>query len=65
MTHDIFEAIKMGDKIVLMNEGRLVQYDTPTNLLYRPKNEFVENFVGADRAIKKALEEIAQRRQSE
>jgi len=65
VTHDIFEAIKMGDKIVLMNEGRLVQYDTPTNLLYRPKNEFVENFVGADRAIKKALEEIAQRRQSE
>ena len=55
----------MGDKIVLMNEGRLVQYDTPTDLLYRPKNEFVANFVGADRAIKKALEEIAQRRQSE
>ena len=65
VTHDIFEAIKMGDKIALMNEGQLVQYDTPANLLHRPKNEFVENFVGADRAIKKALEEIAQRRQSE
>ena len=65
VTHDIFEAIKMGDKIALMNEGRLVQYDTPANLLHRPKNEFVENFVGADRAIKKALDEIAQRRQSE
>ncbi len=52
VTHDIYEAIKMGDKIVLMNEGRLVQYDTPANLLYRPKNEFVENFVGADRALK-------------
>ena len=52
VTHDIYEAIKMGDKIALMNEGRLVQYDTPANLLYRPKNAFVEDFVGADRALK-------------
>jgi len=65
VTHDIFEAIKIGDKVALMKDGRLVQYDTPVNLLYRPKNEFVKNFVGADRAIKKALDEIAQRRQSE
>jgi len=52
VTHDIYEAIKMGDKIALMNEGRLVQYATPAELLYRPANEFVENFVGADRALK-------------
>jgi len=52
VTHDIYEAIKMGDKVALMREGRLVQYDTPANLLYRPENEFVENFVGADRALK-------------
>jgi len=52
VTHDIYEAIKMGDKIALMNEGRLVQYDTPSNLLFMPKNQFVENFVGADRALK-------------
>jgi len=65
VTHDIFEAIKIGDRIVLMKDGRLVQYDTPANLLYRPKNKFVENFFGADQAIKKALEEISQRRQSE
>jgi osmoprotectant transport system ATP-binding protein len=52
VTHDIYEAIKMGDKIVLMNQGQIVQYDTPANLLYRPKNEFVENFVGADRTLK-------------
>jgi len=52
VTHDIYEAIRMGDKVALMNEGQLVQYDTPVNLLYRPKNEFVENFVGADRALK-------------
>jgi len=52
VTHDIYEAIKMGDKIALMDQGQLVQYDTPASLLYRPKNEFVENFVGADRALK-------------
>lgn len=52
VTHDIYEAIKMADKIALMKEGQLVQYDTPANLLYRPKNEFVENFVGTDRALK-------------
>ena len=52
VTHDINEAIKMGDKIVLMKEGEIVDYDTPTNLLYRPKNEFVRNFVGTDRALK-------------
>jgi len=52
VTHDIYEAIKMGDKIALMNKGYLVQYDTPANLLYRPVNEFVEDFVGTDRALK-------------
>lgn len=52
VTHDIYEAIKMGDKIVLMKEGQIVQHDTPANILYRPRDEFVENFVGADRAIK-------------
>ena len=52
VTHDIYEAIKMGDKIALMRDGLLVQYDIPTNLLYRPKDEFVEGFVGTDRALK-------------
>jgi len=52
VTHDIYEAIKMGDKIALMQKGELVQYDTPADLLYNPKNEFVEDFVGADRALK-------------
>ncbi len=52
VTHDIYEAIKIGDKIALMNEGRLVQYGTPAELLYKPENEFVEDFVGADRALK-------------
>lgn len=52
VTHDIYEAIKMGDEIALMKKGRLVQYAPPADLLYRPKNEFVAGFVGADRALK-------------
>ncbi len=52
VTHDIYEAIKMGDKIALMDHGQLVQYSTPADLLYQPKNEFVESFVGSDRALK-------------
>jgi osmoprotectant transport system ATP-binding protein len=52
VTHDIYEAIKMGDKIALMNEGALVQYASPADLLFRPKDAFVSGFVGADRALK-------------
>ncbi|MBW2172125.1 MAG: CBS domain-containing protein, partial [Deltaproteobacteria bacterium] len=52
VTHDIYEAIKMGDKIALMNEGRLIQHAPPADLLFRPKDEFVASFVGTDRALK-------------
>ena len=52
VSHDIDEAVKMGDKIVLMRNGRIMQYDTPSEILTRPKNEFVSQFVGKDRAIK-------------
>jgi len=52
VTHDIDEAIKMGDKIAIMCDGQLVQYDTPENILFSPANEFVEEFVGSDRALK-------------
>lgn len=52
VTHDINEAVKMGDKIAIMNQGKLVQYDTPKNILFNPKNEFVEDFIGSDRGLK-------------
>ena len=52
VTHDINEAIKMGDRIALLREGELVQYSDPTTLLNSPKDEFVRNFVGADRVLK-------------
>jgi len=52
VTHDINEAIKMGDTIALMRQGELVQYADPATLLSSPKNEFVRNFIGADRVLK-------------
>lgn len=52
VSHDIHEAIKMGDKIALFEEGRLVQYERPEVLLTQPKNKYVSDFVGADRALK-------------
>jgi osmoprotectant transport system ATP-binding protein len=54
VTHDIDEAIKMGDRIAVLREGgRLAQYATPAELLMAPGDGFVEDFVGADRALKR------------
>jgi osmoprotectant transport system ATP-binding protein len=54
VTHDIDEAIKMGDRIAIMREGgKVAQYATPAELLMAPADEFVEDFVGADRALKR------------
>ncbi len=53
VTHDIDEAIKMGDRIAIMRAGQLVQYDTPDGLLARPVDLFVRDFVGADRQLKR------------
>jgi osmoprotectant transport system ATP-binding protein len=54
VTHDIDEAIKMGDRIAILREGgKLEQYATPAEVLMAPANEFVEDFVGSDRALKR------------
>ena len=52
VTHSINEAIKMGDKIAIMNEGQIVQFGTPEEILFTPANDFVTEFVGADRGVK-------------
>ncbi len=52
VTHDINEAIKMGDQIAILKGGELVQADSPEELLANPKNQFVSDFIGEDRAIK-------------
>jgi osmoprotectant transport system ATP-binding protein len=53
VTHDIDEAIRMGDRIAILRDGALVQYDTPEAILARPADAFVEAFVGSDRALKR------------
>ena len=60
VTHDIDEAIKMGDRIAILKEGgHLAQYASPAELLMYPADKFVEDFVGADRALKRlALQRV-------
>jgi osmoprotectant transport system ATP-binding protein len=53
VTHDIDEAIRMGDLIAIMKDGRLVQCASPEALLSAPKDTFVADFVGADRTLKR------------
>ncbi|MDQ2726396.1 MAG: ABC transporter ATP-binding protein [Actinomycetota bacterium] len=61
VTHDIDEAIKMGDRIAILREGgELVQYDTPSEILAHPADDFVARFVGVDRGLKRlALTKLA------
>lgn len=51
VTHDMDEAIKLGDRIVIMKDGEIVQADTPDEIIRNPKNEFVEEFLGKERLI--------------
>jgi osmoprotectant transport system ATP-binding protein len=54
VTHDIDEAIKLGDRIAILREGGvLAQYDTPDRILAHPADDFVARFVGADRGLKR------------
>ena len=54
VTHDIDEAIKMGSVICILREGgTIAQYDTPENILSNPADEFVADFVGTDRGLKR------------
>ncbi|WP_350342799.1 betaine/proline/choline family ABC transporter ATP-binding protein [Proteinivorax tanatarense] len=49
VTHDMDEALKIADRICFMKEGEIVQVDTPENILRRPANQFVSEFIGEDR----------------
>ena len=49
VTHDMDEALKLADRIVIMQDGKVVQFDTPDNILMDPANAFVENFIGEER----------------
>ncbi|HEX6073986.1 MAG TPA: ATP-binding cassette domain-containing protein, partial [Micromonosporaceae bacterium] len=54
VTHDVDEAVRLGDRIAVLSDGgTLEQYDDPATLLAKPANEFVAEFLGSDRAIKR------------
>lgn len=51
VTHDMDEAIKLADRIVIMSHGEVTQIDTPNNILRNPANDFVKDFIGENRLI--------------
>ncbi len=53
VTHDMDEAVKIGDRIAVMREGRLIQVDAPERVLAYPADDFVAGFVGDERALKR------------
>ena len=53
VTHDVEEALRLADEIVVMNEGHVVQYDTPLHILTAPADEFVGRLVGAEDVLRR------------
>ncbi len=53
VTHDVEEALLLADKIAVLREGKLVQYDTPIDLVTRPKNTFIEELVGTNNILRR------------
>ncbi len=53
VTHDVEEAIKLADEIVIMETGKVIQYDSPLNILTRPANEFVARLTGANDVLRR------------
>ncbi|MDR1875233.1 MAG: ABC transporter ATP-binding protein [Synergistaceae bacterium] len=53
VTHDIHEALKLGGKVIVMDDGKVQQYDTPYNILFRPANAFVSRLVAAENTLEK------------
>ncbi|OAI83264.1 proline/glycine betaine ABC transporter ATP-binding protein [Exiguobacterium sp. KKBO11] len=49
VTHDMDEAIKLADRICIMRDGEIVQFDTPEEILRHPKDEYVESFIGKNK----------------
>lgn len=52
VSHDVEEALRLADRLLIMQAGRIVQYDTPFNILTRPANEFVHELLGADDMVR-------------
>ena len=48
ITHDIKEALKLGTKVLVMDAGKILRYDTPENIVQNPNNDFVSRLIGVD-----------------
>jgi osmoprotectant transport system ATP-binding protein len=53
VTHDVEEALRLADKIIIMRTGAIVQYDTPLNIITQPRDEFVQQLVGAEDMLRR------------
>lgn len=53
VTHDVEEALLLADKIAVLRDGKLIQYDTPIDLLTKPKNSFIEELVGTNNILRR------------
>jgi len=53
VTHDVNEAFKLGDKVIIMDKGSVQQFDTPRNILFHPANEFVKQLVSSEDILQK------------
>lgn len=60
VTHDMDEALKLGDRVVVMNQGEVVQVATPETLLRKPANDFVASFIGKNRLNGESLQSVVE-----
>ncbi|ASB71513.1 Taurine-transporting ATPase [Bacillus subtilis subsp. subtilis] len=58
VTHDMDEAIKLADRIVILKAGEIVQVGTPDDILRNPADEFVEEFIGKERLIQSSSPDV-------
>lgn len=58
VTHDMDEALKLADRIAIWHKGKIIQYDTPENILTNPANDYVRSFIGEDRLFNAKTEKI-------
>jgi len=59
VTHDIEEAFRLGDRVIVMNQGKIVQFDTPRNIVLHPMDEFVRSLVASARAKEQFWEQFS------